>query len=56
MTEQIKDIRVIEYIDDEDETKSKWRLQIDNGYGWSNIKVRSTSSLETFKELEKGIQ
>lgn len=56
MTEQIKDIRVIEYIDTEDDTKSKWRLQIDNGYGWSNVKVRSTTSWLEFQELEKGIQ
>lgn len=56
MTEQLKGIRVIEYIDFEDETKNKWRLQIDNGYGWSNVKVRSTTCLGTFKEMEKGIQ
>jgi hypothetical protein len=56
MTEQIKDIRVIEYIDFEDDIKSMWRLQIDYGDGWQNVKVRSTTCFGTFKELEKGIQ
>lgn len=56
MTEQIKDIRVIEYIDAEDENQSKWRLQVDHGHGWSNVQVRSTTSWLKFQELEQGIQ
>lgn len=56
MTEQIKDIRVIERVDVEDETKSTWRLQIDYGDGWQTVKVRSTTSWLEFQELEKGIE
>lgn len=55
MNEQIKDIRVIEYIDTEDETKTKWRLQVDYGSGWGNVKLRSTTSRLIFNEMQQGI-
>jgi hypothetical protein len=51
VTKQIKDIRVIEHAN---EAKFQWRLQVDYGSGWVNVKVRSADSLEKFEELQKG--
>ena len=56
MTEQIKDIRVIERVDIEDKTKSTWRLQIDYGDGWQNVKVRITTNWLEFDKLYQGME
>lgn len=56
MSEQIKDIRVIEYIDAEDETKCQWRLQVDYGSGWVNTKVKSTRDWYIFNEMQQRIK
>ena len=56
MSSQIRNMRVIEYIDPEDETKCQWRLQINFGSGWKNIEVVSTENWDEFLSKLEGFR